>query len=84
MKYVHLSESLSGTPGTGTVDWDDVFSGLRDIQFDGCLVMESFVKLDPDIARATCMWRDIVTDRDEMVRDGLKFLRGKAKAYGLL
>jgi D-psicose/D-tagatose/L-ribulose 3-epimerase len=84
IRYVHLSESHRGTPGTGTVDWDSVFSGLSEVRFDGCLVMESFVTLNPDIARATCMWRDLVPDRDEMVRTGVQFLRQKAQDYGLL
>lgn len=83
MQYVHLSESHRGTPGTGTVDWDDVFQGLKDIAFPGALVMESFVKLNPDIARATCMWRDIVTDPEKLVRDGVAFLKSKAELYGL-
>lgn len=83
MQYVHLSESHRGTPGTGTVDWDDVFGGLRDIEFTGALVMESFVKLNPDIARATCMWRDIVQDPEALIRDGVAFLTAKAKQYGL-
>jgi D-psicose/D-tagatose/L-ribulose 3-epimerase len=83
MQYVHLSESHRGTPGTGTVDWDDVFDGLREISFPGALVMESFVRLNPDIARATCMWREIVTDPDRLVRDGVAFLKKKAQEYGL-
>lgn len=83
MGYIHLSESHRGTPGTGTVDWDDVFSGLAEVNFTGALVMESFVDLNPDIARATCMWRKIVQDPEAMIRDGVAFLSGKAKEYGL-
>jgi D-psicose/D-tagatose/L-ribulose 3-epimerase len=83
MEYIHLSESHRGTPGTGTVDWDDVFQGLKDIAFPGALTMESFVKLNPDIARATCMWRDIVQDPKELVREGVAFLRFKAQEYNL-
>lgn len=83
MGYIHLSESHRGTPGTGTVNWDDVFLGLRDIGFTGALTMESFVKLNPDIARATCMWRDIVKDPEAMIRDGVAFLTAKAREYGL-
>ena len=81
--YMHLSESHRGTPGSGTVDWDQVFGALRDIDFDGDLVMESFVKLNPDIARATCMWRDVVGDPQALVRDGLAFLRAKVAEYHL-
>lgn len=83
MGYIHLSESHRGTPGRGTVDWDDVFSGLKDVGFTGALVMESFVKLNPDIARATCMWRTIVKDPEAMIRDGVAFLTAKANEYGL-
>lgn len=82
--YIHLSESDRGTPGSGNVHWDEVFSGLKTIGFDGDLVMESFVALNPDIARATCMWRDVVGDPEALVRDGLAFLRGKSKEYGLM
>ncbi|GEM87503.1 sugar phosphate isomerase/epimerase family protein [Meiothermus granaticius] len=82
--YIHLSESDRGTPGSGNVHWDEVFSGLQAIGFQGDLVMESFVALNPDIARATCMWRDVVGDPKTLVHDGLAFLRGKAREYGLL
>ena len=83
MGYIHLSESHRGTPGTGTVDWDDVFTGLKEIGFTGPLVMESFVRLNPDIARATCMWRTIVKDPEALIRDGVAFLTAKAREYGL-
>ena len=83
MEYIHLSESHRGTPGTGTVDWDDVFSALADIGFTGALVMESFVSLNEDIARATCMWREIVKDPKKMINDGIAFLGGKAREYKL-
>jgi len=81
--YIHLSESHRGTPGMGTVDWDGVFSGLKEVNFSGALIMESFVDLNPDIARATCMWRKIVTDPEAMIRDGVAFLSNKAREYGL-
>lgn len=82
--YIHLSESDRGTPGKGNVHWDEVFAGLKEIGFDGDLVMESFVAINPDIAKATCMWRDVVGDPEALVRNGLTFLRGKTKEYGLM
>ncbi|MER3479984.1 MAG: sugar phosphate isomerase/epimerase [Meiothermus sp.] len=82
--YIHLSESDRGTPGSGNVHWDAVFAGLREIGFAGDLVMESFVAVNPDIARATCTWRDVVGDPEALVREGLAFLRSKAREHGLL
>lgn len=84
LQYVHLSESDRGTPGTGNVNWDDVFQGLAAIGYDGRLVMESFVAVNEDIIGATAMWRDVVGDPHALVRDGLAFLRGKAVEYGLM
>ncbi|RIH87251.1 hypothetical protein [Calidithermus roseus] len=79
----HLSESDRGTPGSGNVYWDEVFSGLGAIGYWGDLVMESFVALNPDIARATCMWRPVVENPAYLVREGLAFLRSKARSHGL-
>jgi len=81
LKYIHLSESDRGTPGTGNVHWNDVFRGLRDIGYDGYLVMESFAAINKDIAGATAIWRDVVGNPETLIRDGLSFLRNKAAEY---
>ena len=83
LRYIHLSESDRGTPGTGNVHWDNVFRGLKDIGYKGGLVMESFVAINEDIAGATAIWRDVVGDPDVLMQDGLAFLRSKAAEYGL-
>ena len=83
LKYVHLAESDRGTPGLGNVHWDEVFAGLRAIGYDGRLAMESFVAVNEDIIGATAIWRDIVGDPDTLIREGLAFLQGKSRDYGL-
>lgn len=83
LKYIHLSESDRGTPGTGNVHWDEVFRGLHDIDYEGHLVMESFAAINKDIAGATAIWRDVVGDPEILIRDGLSFLRGKAVEYDI-
>jgi len=84
MHYIHLSESDRGTPGTGNVRWDDVFRGLKAIEYDGRLVMESFAAVNEDIIGATALWRDVVGDPQALITDGLTFLRDKAAEHGLL
>lgn len=84
LRYIHLSESDRGTPGSGNVHWDEVFSGLVAIGYQGDLVMESFVALNPDIARATCIWRPVAPDAQQLVDQGLAFLKGAAAHAGLL
>ena len=84
MRYIHLSESDRGTPGTGNVHWDEVFRGLQAIDYDGYLVMESFAAINEDLAGATALWRDVVGDPETLIRDGLSYLRGKATEYDVL
>jgi D-psicose/D-tagatose/L-ribulose 3-epimerase len=84
LRYIHLSESDRGTPGSGNVDWEGVFGGLARIGFDGDMVLESFVHLHPDIARALCVWRPVATGgAAEVIGKGLPYLRDKARAHGL-
>jgi D-psicose/D-tagatose/L-ribulose 3-epimerase len=82
--YVHLSESDRGVPGTGTIDWDDMFRTLADIKFKGRLVVESFVTLPAEIAAALSVWRPVARDRQEVLEKGVPFLRGLAKVHGLI
>jgi D-psicose/D-tagatose/L-ribulose 3-epimerase len=59
LRYIHLSESDRGVPGTGTVDWDATFKALAKRGFSGDMVIESFVTLPPEIARALSVWRPV-------------------------
>jgi len=81
--YIHLSESDRGVPGTGTIDWNDVFRTLADIGFKGRLVVESFVTLPAEIAAALSVWRPVARDRYEVLEKGVPFLKALAKVHGL-
>lgn len=81
--YVHMSESHRGLVGSGTVVWDDVWRGLKDSQFGGPLVLESFAAINPALAAATCLWRAPKHDSLTLAREGLRFLREGARRHGL-
>ena len=83
IRYVHLSESDRGVPGTGNVHWDDLFAALAAIGFDGDLVLESFVHLHPDIASALSVWRPVASGSEEVAEKGLAFLRDQARRAGI-
>ena len=40
--HVHISENDRGTPGTGHVQWDETFKALREVGYDGWMVIEAF------------------------------------------
>ena len=83
LRYIHLSESGRRIPGRGNVNWNEVFAGLAAIGYDGDLVLESFVSIHPDIARALAVWRPVAPSIELLVDEGFRFLRGKAAAHSI-
>ncbi len=73
--HVHVSENDRGVPGTGGVDWDSFWSGLRRNNYDGYLTIEAFGRSLPALAAATKVWRDLFADPMDVARDGLAFIR---------
>ncbi|MCS7242867.1 MAG: sugar phosphate isomerase/epimerase [Candidatus Caldatribacterium sp.] len=73
--HVHTCENDRGTPGEGHVEWDEVFQALKEINYQGALVIESFVPGVKEIARAASIWRPLAPDSEYIARKGLEFLR---------
>jgi D-psicose/D-tagatose/L-ribulose 3-epimerase len=84
LRYIHLSESDRGTPGAGTVGWDEIFSVLKAVGFTGGLAMESFINMPPEVAYGLSVWRPVASGEPEVMGNGLPFLRNKARQYGLI
>ncbi|WP_229801259.1 sugar phosphate isomerase/epimerase family protein [Tateyamaria omphalii] len=84
LRYIHLSESDRGTPGAGTCDWNEIFATLAAVSFEGGLAMESFINMPPEIAHGLSVWRPVADSAEEVIGQGLPFLKGKARQYGLI
>ncbi len=72
---LHACENDRGTPGSGNVTWGDVRQGLKDIDYDGPVVIESFTAKVKSIARAAAIWRTLAPSQDQLATDGLAFLK---------
>lgn len=81
--YMHTCENDRGIPGTGHVNWDEVFKGLSEIGYDGWLVIETFSGPMKEIPIAASVWRKLADNIDDIPREGLKFIREKMKQYGI-
>lgn len=75
INHVHISENHRGTPGTGHVHWAETFSALRASGYDGWLTIEAFGRALPELAAATCIWRDLFSSEEDVARQGLEFMR---------
>lgn len=80
--HIHISENDRSTPGEGGVRWGRTFDTIKDIKYDGWLVIEAFGLALPEIAAATKIWRRMYKDEITLATDGLAFMRqqmGKRK-----
>ncbi|UCB46696.1 MAG: sugar phosphate isomerase/epimerase, partial [Spirochaetota bacterium] len=73
--YFHVCENDRGTPGSGLVRWDDVYRALKDIHYDGWVVIESFVPDIEELARVCAIWRKLAPSADSLASEGLKNLK---------
>jgi len=72
--HFHACENDRGVPGTGQVHWNEVAKALKDVNYDGPVVIESFTSQVKEIARAVSIWREIAPSQDAIAMQGLKFL----------
>lgn len=82
LSYVHIGESHRGYLGSGTVDFDELFRGLRLIGYDGPIAFESFstAVVHPSLSRSLAVWRNLWRDSDDLGAHANAFIRGKLHA----
>jgi D-psicose/D-tagatose/L-ribulose 3-epimerase len=75
VRHFHACENDRGTPGSGHVEWSEVFAALDEIGYDHDVVIESFTPDITEIARAVSLWRPLAASPDALAGEGLAFLR---------
>jgi D-psicose/D-tagatose/L-ribulose 3-epimerase len=75
LKHVHACENDRGIPGTGHVQWNDVFEALRAVKYDRWLTIESFGFTQGELSAAASIWRDIAPTPESIAFEGVKFLK---------
>lgn len=79
--HYHLCENDRGIPGTGLVNWDEIFKALAEIDYQHNAALESFVDATDNMN--TWVWRQLAPDGDTLLRQGVEFIRKMQKKYGL-
>ncbi len=85
MKHMHIGKSNRGIPGPcDNVPWDKIAVALKDINYDGRIVMEPFIISGGPVGRDVSLWRDIAADKSEpaitsALREGIDFVKNTFK-----
>jgi D-psicose/D-tagatose/L-ribulose 3-epimerase len=72
---IHACENDRGVPGGGLVPWDTAFQTLRDISFDGHMLLESYNSSLGDFAYGRGMFHNVCPDGIAFAREGLRFIK---------
>ncbi|MGE3313739.1 MAG: sugar phosphate isomerase/epimerase family protein [Planctomycetaceae bacterium] len=75
--HVHISENDRSTPGEGHVDWDTTFRTLKEVKYDGWMMVEAFGLALPDLAAATKIWRKMFPNEEHLATKGLAFMKSR-------
>ncbi len=75
LQHVHISENNRATPGSGHIDFDTNFDTLKEVGYDGWMVVEAFGLALPEIAAATKIWRKMFETELQLAKDGLAFMK---------
>ena len=57
--HFHTGECNRRVPGQGRTPWREISDALRDIGYDGTVVMEPFVSMGGQVGRDIRIWRDL-------------------------
>ena len=71
----HACSNDRGTPGKDHLDWKEISRALKEIDYDGAVVIESFTTDIKEIAKAVSLWRPLAASQDALASEGLQFLK---------
>lgn len=75
INHVHLSENDRGAPGRGHVPWQETLKVLKDNDFQGWCVIESFGRLPAQTGPKNRVYRQICDSDATIYHEGATFLR---------
>jgi len=87
LTHFHTGENDRSAPGRGHLDWNEIFSALKDINFKGRIISEPFITMGGEVGRDIKVWRNLVDDTSEAGIDAeaeflLNFKKEMLKKWG--
>lgn len=80
--HFHIGECNRKVPGKGHMPWNEIMGALKDINYEGRIVMEPFVRMGGEVGRDIKVWRDLSDEADDIemdldIKGALEFIREK-------
>jgi D-psicose/D-tagatose/L-ribulose 3-epimerase len=81
--HFHLGETNRRPPGRGRMPWPEIFGALKEINYQGAVVMEPFLIPGGEVGRDVSVYRDLLgsADLDEEAAQSVQFVRSQLKSH---
>ena len=81
--HFHLGEPNRRPPGRGRMPWPEIFGALREINYQGAVVMEPFLVPGGEVGRDICVYRYLPgsDDLDGEATRSVEFVRSEQEKY---
>ena len=79
--HFHLGESNRRPPGQGRLPWPEIFGALREINYQGAVVMEPFLLPGGEVGRDISVYRDLLgtANLDDEAARSVQFVQSEQK-----
>ena len=72
--HFQVAENDRGVPGSGSINWSEIFSTLKKINYKGHVALEMFIQANEDTSKDLFTWRNIEDDPYEAIVRSFNFL----------
>tara|TARA_X000000368_G_scaffold340401_1_gene278637 strand:- start:1483 stop:2328 length:846 start_codon:yes stop_codon:yes gene_type:complete len=73
--HFQVAENDRGVPGTGSLNWSEIFNTLKKINYKGHVSLEMFIQANVDTSKDLFTWRNIEEDAYDAILRSFNFLR---------
>ena len=72
--HFQVAENDRGVPGTGSLNWSEIISTLKKINYSGYVSLEMFIQANVDTSKDLFTWRNIEDDPYDAILRSFNFL----------
>jgi len=72
--HFQVAENDRGVPGSGSINWPEIFSTLKKINYKGHVSLEMFIQANEDTSKDLFTWRNIEADPYDAIVRSFNFL----------
>lgn len=75
IKHVHFASNYRGTPGEGSIDFNEIRTALEEIDYNHFISLENAVETDCEVGNGFNIWRPLDKDGTTSAKRGLNAMK---------